>query len=53
MVLGHKVTQAMNRTETDDGELLVYECGDCGRAFAREHESCPACGGDVLSVLLH
>jgi len=53
MTLGQEVNRAINRTETDDAELRVYECDDCGRAFAREHESCPACGGDVSSVLLH
>lgn len=53
MSLGQEVTQAMNRVETDDGKLRVYECSGCGRAFAREHESCPACGGDVVGVLLH
>ena len=51
MALGIEVSRAMNRTEGDD--LLVYECVDCGRAFARERESCPACGGAVTSVRLH
>ncbi len=53
MTLGQAVSRAIYRTETDDGELRVYECDDCGRAFARAHESCPACGGDIVSVLLH
>ncbi|QSG05602.1 zinc ribbon domain-containing protein [Halapricum desulfuricans] len=53
MTLGTEVEQAMRRTEPDDPELLVYECADCGRAFAREHEACPACDGDVVEVLLY
>ncbi|MFW6018742.1 MAG: hypothetical protein ACOCPX_07960 [Halapricum sp.] len=53
MALGIEVSRAMNRAEKDDPELLVYECVDCGRAFARERDSCPACNGAVKSVVLH
>ncbi|MCU4718638.1 hypothetical protein [Halapricum hydrolyticum] len=53
MTLGTDVSQAMNKTREDDPELLVYECEGCGRPFARERESCPACDGDVTKVVLY
>ncbi|QSG14047.1 hypothetical protein [Halapricum desulfuricans] len=53
MTLGIEVERAVNGDRGIDPELLVYGCEGCGRAFAREHESCPACGGAVDSVLLY
>lgn len=47
MSLGNDVVRAMSRTEPNEPPSRLYQCLDCGRAFAREHTVCPACSGGV------
>jgi len=52
MSLGNEVERAMSRTESERTQLRVYECASCGRAFARDHDVCPACDGEVDEIIL-
>jgi rRNA maturation endonuclease Nob1 len=52
MSLGTEVDRAISSRGRGRSQLRIYECTECGRAFARDHDQCPACSGDVKAVIL-
>lgn len=48
--LGRQVESFKRTAEDAAEEEAVYECLGCENRFDARHDSCPECGGDLVTV---